>query len=129
MMTLSRRAFLPAAAALAGASVMPAAAQVVDPRPPTVDSSNPEEIAPGVRVVRDRRVWLVPSIGIILGADAALVVDTGLGPANGERVFDLARRLAGSRRLFLTVGADGVVTWRHDMKLPGPPASLRVVGQ
>ena len=104
MMTLSRRAFLPAAAAaLVGASMVPAAAQVADPRPPTVDTSNPEEIAPGVWVIRDHRVWLVPNIGIILGTDAALVVDTGLGPANGERVLDLARRLAGSRRLFLTV--------------------------
>jgi len=29
----------------------------------------------------------------------------------------------------LAIGANGIVTGRHDMPLPGPPASLRVVGQ
>jgi hypothetical protein len=104
MISLSRRAFIPAAtAALVGASIGPATSQVNDPRPPTVDTSNPREIAAGVWVIGDHRTWLVPNIGIILGTDAALVVDTGLGPANGERVLDLARRLAGPRRLLLTV--------------------------
>jgi len=45
----------------------------------------------------------VPNIGIILGTDAALVVDCGLGPANGEKVLDLARRLAAPRKLMLTI--------------------------
>ena len=100
----SRRAFaVGTAAALLVGSFRPAAAQVADPRPPTVDVSDLHEVAEGVWVLRDHRVWLVPNIGIILGRDAALVVDTGLGPANGERVLDIARRLAGPRRLFLTL--------------------------
>ncbi len=105
--SMSRRTFAVAATAFAG-SGLGAAAQgsdprLTDPRPPTVDTSNLQEVAPGVWVVRDHRTWLVPNIGIILGRDAALVVDTGLGPANGEQVLDLARRLAGNRRLILTV--------------------------
>lgn len=80
-----------------------APAQVVEPRPPSVDASNPREIADGVWIIPDHRIWLVPNIGIVLGRDAALVIDCGLGPANGERVLDLARRLAGRRRLFLTM--------------------------
>jgi len=102
---LSRRMFVASAlAALAGFSADHAEAQVADPRPPTVDTSNPVEIASGVFVVRDHRIWLVPNIGIIVGRDAALVVDTGLGPANGEAVLKLARALAGPRRrLFLTL--------------------------
>jgi glyoxylase-like metal-dependent hydrolase (beta-lactamase superfamily II) len=104
MISLSRRTLTTAATAvLVSASMRPAASQVSDPRPPTVDTSNLQEIAAGVWIIGDHRIWLVPNIGIILGADAALVVDTGLGPANGERVLDLARRLAGSRRLLLTV--------------------------
>lgn len=79
----------------------PALAQAA--APPTVDTANPQEVADGVWVIPDRRVWLVPNIGIILGRDAALVVDVGLGPANGERVLDLARRLAGPRRLMVTI--------------------------
>ena len=95
-------------ATLLAGSGLRAAAQGADPkfidlRPPTVDTSNPEEIAEGVWLVRDHRVWLVPNIGIVLGSDAALVIDCGLGPANGERVLDVARRIAGNRRLFLTM--------------------------
>ena len=102
---VSRRTFATAmgTAVLGGALGIRAGAQQPDPRPPTVDTSNLKEVADGVWVVRDRRVWLVPNIGIIVGKDAALVVDTGLGPANGERVLALARRIAGRRRLLLTV--------------------------
>ncbi|HSK15507.1 MAG TPA: MBL fold metallo-hydrolase [Gaiellaceae bacterium] len=62
-----------------------------------------QEIAPGVHVVPDRRVNLVPNVGIVLGDAAALVVDTGMGPANGRLALDAARRLAGDRRLLLTL--------------------------
>ncbi len=62
-----------------------------------------KEIADGVFVIGDKRVWLVPNIGIVLGSDTALVIDTGLGPANGKAVLDVAHRLAGSRRLLLTM--------------------------
>ncbi len=106
--SMSRRTFLVSATAAAVATTVlrlgAAEAQVIDPRPPTVDPTNLVEVADGVWVIRDHRTWLVPNIGIILGKDAALVVDTGLGPANGERVLALARRLAGpSRRIYLTV--------------------------
>lgn len=70
---------------------------------PTVDTSGLTEIAPGVFVIPDRRVPLVPNIGIVLGEDAALVVDCGMGPANGARVLEAARAVAGDRRLILTV--------------------------
>lgn len=106
---ISRRDLGVAALSFAGAFVGGSAAaqgldrQAADPRPPIVDTSNLQEMAPGVWVVRDHRTWLVPNIGIILGKDAALIVDTGLGPVNGERVLDLARRLAGGRRLLLTL--------------------------
>ena len=61
------------------------------------------EIAPGVFVFPDRRVNLVPNVGVVLGDDAALVVDTGMGPASGDVVLSEARRLAGDRRLILTI--------------------------
>ena len=70
-------------------------------RPSATDP--PKEIADGVWVIRDHRIWLVPNITIIAGTHSALVVDTGLGPANGEKVLALARRLVGSRKLFLTL--------------------------
>ncbi len=46
---------------------------------------------------------LVPNVGIIVGSDAALVVDAGLGPGNGDTVRRHADELAGDRALLLTV--------------------------
>jgi glyoxylase-like metal-dependent hydrolase (beta-lactamase superfamily II) len=73
------------------------------PPAPTVDPTALKEIAPGVYVITDRRVPLVPNIGIILGNDAVLVVDTGMGPANGQKVLDSAKKLAGGKPLILTL--------------------------
>src|SRR6516164_8274598 len=56
---------------------------------PHVDPTALKEIASGVYVITDRRV--------------ALVVDTGMGPVNGQKVLDSAKKLAGSRPLILTL--------------------------
>jgi len=73
------------------------------PPSPSVDPNAIKEIAPDVFVICDHRVPLVPNIGIILGRSAALVVDTGMGPANGKKVLDAAKRIAGQRPLALTL--------------------------
>ena len=71
--------------------------------PAPVVSADPLEIAEGVYVLPDGRVPLVPNVGIVLGTRAALVVDTGMGPANGAYVLERARALAGDRPLILTL--------------------------
>src|SRR3954447_27082658 len=63
----------------------------------------PMEIAAGVFVIPDGRVPLVPNIGVIVGARAALVVDSGLGPRSGAIAYQIARKLAGEQPLFLTL--------------------------
>jgi glyoxylase-like metal-dependent hydrolase (beta-lactamase superfamily II) len=73
------------------------------PPAPTVDTTAIREIARDVHVILDRRVPLVPNIGIVLGATRALVIDTGMGIANGRAVLEAARRLAGARELILTI--------------------------
>lgn len=73
------------------------------PTAPTVDPSGITEVVEGVWVIPDRRIPLVPNVGIVLGDEAALVVDTGMGVANGQRVLDAARTKAGNRPLLLTV--------------------------
>jgi glyoxylase-like metal-dependent hydrolase (beta-lactamase superfamily II) len=73
------------------------------PPAPVVDPGAIKEIAADVYVIGDRRVPLVPNIGIILGRNAALIIDTGMGPANGEKVLATAKRLAGGRPLILTL--------------------------
>src|SRR5580693_192789 len=51
-------------------------------------------------------VWAImgnPNIGIVIGSHATLVVDTGLGPRNGELITRVAKRLApDNTKLFLT---------------------------
>ena len=44
----------------------------------------------------------VPNIGIVVGARGALVIESGIGIANGERVLAIARELAGERPLLVT---------------------------
>jgi glyoxylase-like metal-dependent hydrolase (beta-lactamase superfamily II) len=73
------------------------------PPPPDVQPATIREIADGVFVIPDHRVPLVPNIGIIIGNDAALVVDTGMGPKNGDKVLAAAKKLAGARKLILTL--------------------------
>jgi hypothetical protein len=66
--------------------------------PAPVVRGDPVEVSDGVFVIPDHRVPLVPNVGLVVGDTAALVIDTGLGPRNGARVLDQARRLAGARR-------------------------------
>jgi glyoxylase-like metal-dependent hydrolase (beta-lactamase superfamily II) len=51
-------------------------------------------------------VWAImgfPNIAIVVGSRATLVVDTGLGPANGATIARVVAKLApGDRKLFLT---------------------------
>jgi glyoxylase-like metal-dependent hydrolase (beta-lactamase superfamily II) len=50
-------------------------------------------------------VWAImgwPNIGIVVGENATLVVDTGLGARNGATVARVAKRLAPNNKLYLT---------------------------
>jgi len=50
-------------------------------------------------------VWAImgwPNIGIVVGANATLVVDTGLGPRNGATAAKAAKKLAPNNKLYLT---------------------------
>jgi glyoxylase-like metal-dependent hydrolase (beta-lactamase superfamily II) len=68
--------------------------------------------APNQPVLKDdavkvsEHVWAImgwPNIGIVVGSNATLVVDTGLGPSNGATIARAVAKLApGNRKLFLT---------------------------
>lgn len=69
-----------------------------------VNLANITEVSPGVHVIEDRQqVFLVPNVTIIVGRDAALVVDTGLGTKSAQLVLQTARKLAGNKKLYLTM--------------------------
>lgn len=66
---------------------------------------SPREVAQGVYVIGSRTAdMLVPNIGIVRGSDGRLVIDAGLGPANGRIVRAHADRIApdGTRYVTLT---------------------------
>jgi glyoxylase-like metal-dependent hydrolase (beta-lactamase superfamily II) len=69
---------------------------------PLVQPQFAGEIAPGVIVIPDQRINLVPNVGILVGTEALLVVDSGLGIGNAKRVLAKANEIAGSRRIFFT---------------------------
>jgi hypothetical protein len=66
------------------------------PPPPGIDPSALSEIAKGVFVIGDRRVPLVPNIGIVLGDDAPLVIDTGMGARKWRQGAQGRQRLSGA---------------------------------
>ncbi|PWE53444.1 MBL fold metallo-hydrolase [Metarhizobium album] len=70
---------------------------------PTVDARFPVEVAPGVFVLLDKRIPLVPNIGIVVGRETVLVIDCGLGIDSAESVLALAKKLAPGRQVALTV--------------------------
>ena len=69
---------------------------------PVVEISGAQELGRDLVVVPDRRVPLVPNIGVIGGTHSVLVVETGLGPRNAEKVLKFAEEYARGRRLYLT---------------------------
>ncbi len=109
--TTSRRHLLQFSATALVAGIIPRAASAQDssdptPTPypqPSVDARFPAEVAPGVFVIPDQRIPLIPNVGIVVGTDRVLVVDCGLGIDSAEAVIDAARRLAPGREIMLTL--------------------------
>src|ERR1700752_344553 len=49
-------------------------------------------------------VWAImgfPNIGIVVGGNPTLVIDTGLGPHNGATIAKVAKKLALNNKLYL----------------------------
>ena len=70
---------------------------------PVIQDIQPQQVGEGVYVIPDERIDLVPNVGFVVGEEAVLVVDTGMGVANAERVLARARELAHDKPLFLTL--------------------------
>ena len=86
------------ALALVG-TALPLAAQT--PPEPIVKVEGLRQISAHVHIIPDNSVPLVPNVGYIVGDRAALVIDTGLGPRNGAAVYEVAKKLADTKALYL----------------------------
>lgn len=72
------------------------------PQPGVVQITGLKGVAPDLVVVPNRHAGLVPNIGVIGGTDSVLVVETGMGPGNAEKVLEFVAGYAKGRRLYLT---------------------------
>jgi glyoxylase-like metal-dependent hydrolase (beta-lactamase superfamily II) len=70
--------------------------------PPLVPEGVTRQVAEWVHVIPDQRVEFVPNAGIVVGDRSVLVIETAMGPRNGERILAEARRLGEGRKLLLT---------------------------
>src|SRR3977135_1438582 len=81
------------------------AAALVAVQPPSADppirESAVSRVSDHVHVISDLNVGLVPNVGIIVGSRATLVVDTGLGPRNGETVLHAVNAVSRNAALYV----------------------------
>ena len=69
---------------------------------PIVEIKDVQELGRDVVAVPNRGVDLVPNVGVIGGSHSILVVETGMGPRNAEKVLAFAAEQARGRRIYLT---------------------------
>jgi len=101
-MHLSKRYLSVACATLAvGASLGVFLSAQQPPADPLIKESAIAKVSEHVHVISDLNVGLVPNVGIIVGTKATLVVDTGLGPRNGETVLRATNRVSKNAELYV----------------------------
>jgi glyoxylase-like metal-dependent hydrolase (beta-lactamase superfamily II) len=117
-MHVSKRRLSVPCAALTAASIVcvGAAAQPTPPADPLINADAIAKVSDHVHVIADRNVGLVPNVGIIVGNKATLVVDTGLGPRNGQTVLRAMNAISNNAELYV------VSTHFHPEHALGEPA-------
>lgn len=74
---------------------------VAQPAPPLVKENVTVKGSSHVWVIPDGNVGLVPNVGIIVGTRATMVVDTGLGPRNGQTVLREVAKVSTNAELYV----------------------------
>ncbi|ODS58555.1 MAG: hypothetical protein ABS36_03200 [Acidobacteria bacterium SCN 69-37] len=68
---------------------------------PVVKANATTKIADHTWMIADDNVSFVPNVGIVVGANATLVIDPGLGRANGEVVRREMEKISRNQRVYL----------------------------
>ena len=71
------------------------------PPPPLIRENATIKLTDHVWAIPDFNVGLVPNVGIIIGSKATLVVDTGLGPRNGEAIVREMKKISRNADVFV----------------------------
>jgi len=95
--------FLAFAIMLLGAAPS-AVAQQAPPAPaaPLIRENATQKLSDHVWAIPDFNVGLVPNVGIVVGSRATLIVDTGLGPRNGEAIAREMRKVSRNADVYVT---------------------------
>ena len=109
--------------ALALAGTAPPLAAQTSPAP-LVKIEGLRQLSPHVHVIPDNSVPMVPNVGYVVGDRAVLVIDTGLGPRNGAAVYEVAKKLAGTKAVYLVTTH---VHPEHDLGAQAFPDTTRLI--
>ena len=92
-----------AGAALAAWMLTPAITSGQQPgqAPPLVRENTTVKVSDHVYVIPDNSAPAVPNVGIIVGNTATIVIDTGLGPRNGEAILREVAKISRNAQLYL----------------------------
>ena len=71
------------------------------PPPPLVKENATVKVSNHVHAIPDGNVPMVPNVGIIVGGRATMVVDTGLGPRNGEAILREVAKVSRNAELYV----------------------------
>ena len=71
------------------------------PAPPLIRENATVKLTDHVWAIPDFNVGLVPNVGIIVGSRATLVVDTGLGPRNGEAIVREMKKVSRNAEVYV----------------------------
>ena len=110
---------------LAFATVAATHGQAPAPPPSMLIPGTTEKISAHVHAIPDKDTRPgVPDVGIIVGSTGVLVVDTGMGEANGRIVLAEAEKVAPGRQLYLVTTH---VHPEHDLGAGAFPASTKMI--
>jgi len=88
------------------------AQQPAAPLAPMIRDNVTQKVAAHTWVIPDFDTVGVPNVGIIVGSRATLVIDTGMGPRNGEIVLRETMRVSRNAEMYLaTTHSIRSTTW------------------
>ena len=117
------RSSLICAFVLAGAALIGVDAQQAPPQP-LVRENATEKISEHVYWIPDGDVPQVSNIGIVVGSRGTLVIDTGLGPRNGETAAREAAKVSRGGEQYLAMTHFHA---EHDLGAQGFPSTTKVI--
>ena len=94
------------------------------PPDPLIKAGATIQLSPHVHAIPDGSVPLVPNVGIVVGDKATLVIDSGLGPRNGQTVLAEVAKISRNADLYV------VSTHQHPEHALGEaafPATAKIV--